>query len=364
MNKLLIVGQTPPPYGGQAVMIDYLVNANFTNLKIYHVRMKFSKGMEDMGKLQLRKAFHLLSIIFKIYYYRLFKQVKTLYYPPSGPNSAVYRDIAILYPTRWLFKKTIFHFHASGLSEHLRKNSKFFLQVFKRCFMKPDLSIHLSPSCPQEGKKLFSKRNVIIPNGMPDEVVGEKDNYRTKTFTILFIGLLEETKGEFDILAATKLLKDKGYEISVNIAGQFKREEFKTKFFNTVVELKIEENVNYLGIIRGEQKNKAFQESDCFCFPSYFHSESFPLVLIEAMEYSLPVIASDWRGIPDMIDDNYNGLLIKPKNPEKIAEKIQYLIENQLIRQELGKNGRTRFLKKYEIKAHLSSMEDAINSIF
>ena len=85
--------------------------------------MAFSRGMKDMGKLQVYKVMHLLNIVIKIYYYRICRQVDILYYPPSGPNSAVYRDMMILFPTRWMFRKTIFHFHASGLSEHLKKKN-------------------------------------------------------------------------------------------------------------------------------------------------------------------------------------------------------------------------------------------------
>ena len=169
MKKILVVGQTPPPYGGQAVMIQHLVEHPFQNVKIYHIRMAFSRGMKDMGKLQFYKVMHLLSIIIKIYYYRICKQVDILYYPPSGPNSAVYRDMMILFPTRWMFKKTIFHFHASGLSEHLKRKSKLFRFIFKRCFFYPDVAIRLSESCPDEGKAIQAKKRIIVPNGLPDE---------------------------------------------------------------------------------------------------------------------------------------------------------------------------------------------------
>lgn len=364
MKKILIVGQTPPPFGGQAVMIDYLLKGNYSSIKLYHVRMGFSRGMNDMGKLQLRKLFHLFSIILKIYYYRIFKRISILYYPPSGPNSAVYRDMAILFTTRFLFKKTIFHFHASGLSTHLGKMKGLIKWGFKKCFFYPDLCIHLSESCPKEGEWIHSKKNCIVPNGVPDIARGKSSTEKNNEIcNILFVGLLEVSKGELDILQAIHILKNDGYKVHLRVAGQFKREEFKSQFFNLIESYHIKDEVTYLGIIQGEEKSNVFKKSDCFCFPSYFHSESFPLVLLEAMQYSLPIIATKWRGIPDMVENKVNGFLIDIKSPEQIAEKIQFLIENPDIRKQIGKNGRKIFNIKYEINAHLKEMGKVLSNI-
>jgi len=363
MKKILIVGQTPPPIGGQAVMIAHLVNADFPNYKIYHVRMCFSREMKDMGKMQIWKIYHLVEIIAKIYYYRILKGVNILYYPPSGPNSAVYRDMAILFPTRWLFKDTIFHFHASGLSTHYNKMGKWMNLVFKVCFFKPTASIHLSESCPKEGEFLLSKRCYIVPNGLPD--IADKPNkiIYAPPLDILFIGLLEESKGEMDLIKAIELLKAEGIDIQLNIAGEFKRIEYKNIFHQYIEEHNLTNEIHYIGIIQGDEKDRAFRSASIFCFPSYFHSESFPLVLIEAMEYGLPIVASKWRGIPDMIKDRYNGLLCETKNPESIADKIRLIYNDSVLREQIAYNARKTFDEKYSLKAHLEAMENVFSTI-
>lgn len=361
MKKILVVGQTPPPFGGQAMMIDYLLTSDYQRLKLYHVRMHFSHEMNDMGKFQFRKILHLLHIIFKIYYYRIFKQVKYLYYPPSGPTSAVFRDIAILLPTRFLFKKTIFHFHASGLSEHLINLKGIKLYAFKKSFYYPDVCIHLSESCPKEGDSIFTKENVIVPNGVPDLKSGISFYPKSEKFNILFIGLLETTKGELDLLKAIHLLKKEGYNVSLTIAGQFKRTKYKTRFFELVKSYSLEKEVIYKGIVQGEEKIKIYQQANCFCFPSYFHSESFPLVLIESMQFSLPIIASRWRGIPDLIEDGVNGFLIDIKSPEQIVDKVKILIDNPALLSSLGKTGRQIYENNYTINEYRKRMEKVFN---
>ncbi len=363
MKKILVVGQTPPPYGGQAVMIQHLVEHQFPNIKIYHIRMAFSRGMKDMGKLQFYKMIHLLSIIFKMYYYRICKQTDVLYYPPSGPNSAVYRDMMILFPTRWMFKKTIFHFHASGLSEHLKRKNKLFQFIFLRCFFYPDVAIRLSESCPDEGKAIQAKKRIIVPNGLPDEAKVKNEQSKKESLNLLFIGLLEESKGELDLCKAIKILKDRGIKCHAKIAGEFKSVEYRQRFFKFVSENDLAENVEYVGIIRGQKKQNAFRDSDVFCFPSYFHSESFPLVLIEAMSYGLPIVATHWRGIVDMIKDGYNGYLVEIKSPEKVADRLQLLLENIDLRKRIGEHSRLEFENKYEMGQHLKMMENIFNNI-
>ena len=59
MKKILVLGQTPPPYGGQAIMIKTFLEGNYSHIKLFHIRMSFSKDMDEMGKVKIRKIFHL-----------------------------------------------------------------------------------------------------------------------------------------------------------------------------------------------------------------------------------------------------------------------------------------------------------------
>ena len=74
MRKIVFVGQTPPPFGGQAIMIEKILQGTYKDVLLYHVRMSFSKEMDEIGKASLSKVFHLFNIIAKIYYFRIFKR--------------------------------------------------------------------------------------------------------------------------------------------------------------------------------------------------------------------------------------------------------------------------------------------------
>ena len=160
MKKILVVGVTPPPYMGQAMMTERLVNAKFDNIKIYHVRMAFSSSMASIGKVELAKFLHMFLIILKSIYYRFRYDVSTLYYMPGGSTFVpVARDIFMLFFLRLVFSKTIFHFRAAGVSEIVEQQPILLKKLAQYAYSSPDLAIHLSSLNPDDGGYFKAKKS-------------------------------------------------------------------------------------------------------------------------------------------------------------------------------------------------------------
>ena len=361
--KVLIVGQTPPPYGGQAMMIKYLVDHKFQQIETYHVRMCFSRGFNERGKFSLYKVIHIFAIILNIWLHRIKYKTNILYYPPSSsPKVAVIRDGIILLFTRFLFKKTIYHFHAAGISEELPKYNKVLQKIIFKIIKSPDVAITSSIYNPKDGEFINAKKNVIIPLGIPDlNTLEERKLYAPhKYITILFMGLLNSTKGEGYVLDAVHLLSEQGYDIHLNIAGRFESSEYETDFNKRIEQYGLVDKVSYRGVVTGEDKKNLFLESDIFCFPSFFNSESFGIVLLEGMMYQMPLIASKWRGIQSVVEENKNGFLVDVKNAQQIAYCIRKFYNNRSLIETMGRESRNIFKQKYEIRNYLNAIENSI----
>lgn len=363
MNKLLIVGQTPPPYGGQAVMIKYMLDNFYHQDDVKHVRMNFSKEFNDRGKISLYKIVHLFIVIFKIWICRFKYNCNTLYYPlSSSPKVAVFRDAIILGLTKFLFKRIIYHFHAAGISEELPTYNLLIRKIIYTIISKPDLTITSSEYNPKDAEFLKAKKSLIIPLGIPDDNVGEKrkEINLNKPLNILFVGLLNSTKGEGYLLDAIYQLKLKGIEVKLRIAGKFESNSYRELFFSKIEEYGLGEYVQYKGIVVGTEKESLFLESDILCFPSFFASESFGIVLLEAMMYQMPIIATRWRGIQSIVEENKNGYLVAVKNSEELTKSIEKFHHDRLLLKQMAINSRIMFKEKYELSTYINSLEKAV----
>ena len=108
------------------------------------------------------------------------------------------------------------------------------------------------------------------------------------------------------------------------------------------VKLGVKKNVKFTGFVEERLKLSYYKAADVFCLPSMMKTECYPLAILEAMACGLPIVASDIGGIPDAVKSGENGLLAPPKDSEALAEAIIYLLENEDIRERMGRNGRER----------------------
>ena len=95
-------------------------------------------------------------------------------------------------------------------------------------------------------------------------------------------------------------------------------------------DLNIESQVKFLGWINGKEKDKAFKEASIFCLPSY--AEGFPMAVLDAWAYGLPVITTPVGGIPDIAKDEDNLLLFNPGNIQQLSTQMGKMIENEKLR--------------------------------
>ncbi|MEM6804289.1 MAG: glycosyltransferase family 4 protein [Bacteroidota bacterium] len=365
-SKILIIGQTPPPYGGQALMTQSLIEADFEKVEKYHVRMNFSKHADSIGKFSFHKIIHTLEILWEAIRMRRVKNASTLYYMPVGNAMVPFmRDLMVLSLLRFFFKKTIFHFHAAGISLYVDSLPGFVKRLGLYIYRKPDLAIQNSSLNPPDGSYFQAKEVRIIPNGIVDQAGPYLpfDRKSKDKVHILFVGLIKISKGVLDMLKAAKRLKGEGLRFQMSFVGKFYSEETEAELKNFVQENELGSYVDFPGVKVGNEKWQYFLQADLFCFPSFFESESFGNVILEAMMFGLPVIGSNWRGIPSIIREGETGFIVPPKTPEVLAEKLALLIKDYDLRKRMGVAGRQSYLENYQLSTYLEQIENSLASI-
>ncbi|HEX2099535.1 MAG TPA: hypothetical protein VHF69_02660, partial [Candidatus Synoicihabitans sp.] len=122
-----------------------ILESRFPDILLRHVPMRFSAEVNEIGRFKWRKLVELARVVLLIVWERLRWRPDVLFYPPAGGNAIpIARDIAILILTRWMFRFTVFHFHARGLAEAYRHAPAWVRPLFRFAYFGADLAIRPS----------------------------------------------------------------------------------------------------------------------------------------------------------------------------------------------------------------------------
>lgn len=347
-------------------MIEALLQARYERIRLYHVRLAFSDDMESVGKASLKKVWILFTTILRIWVARLRHRTPVLYYPPAGPNKVpVLRDMVLLVSVRWLFKRTVFHFHAGGVSG-FAPHLPFALRPLFRCaYNKPALALRTAEQNPDDGALLGAGMSVVVPNGIVDMrgSVPERMAGPGEPVVILFTGVLIPGKGVRVLLDAFHRLIASGAEARLELMGKWGDALFRAECEGYVRDRGLQAHVAFLGVKKDLEKAAHFAACDIFCFPSHFEAESFGLVLVEAMQFAKPVVATQWRGIPSVVQDGVNGFLVPVEDATTVTERLGRLIADPELRQRMGREGRRIFEQHFTLERFHRNMENALAAV-
>lgn len=362
--RVLVVGQTPPPWHGQAILIDRLLSNSYHGVRLFHVPMRFSQEIADIGRPRPRKVIELARVLFRIYRGRFALKPHVLYYPPAGPDAVpVIRDVILLLATRWLFPHIVFDFHAGGLSELLERAPRWVRPLTRAAYFRPDLAIQVPGVDPDDGAYIRAKQIAVVPRGIPDAFSDFGPNRdrsnRGGPVQLLFVGSLRESKGVLVLLEACAQLVSDGYPIRLRLVGSFVTPEFRTAVEMAIASHGLTSHVEIAGRLTGREKWLAYANADVFCFPSFYESETFGIALLEAMQFELPVVAAEWRGVSIVIEDGNNGFLAPPRDHAAFASHLAKLVDQPDLRRRMGEAGRQMYLDRYTEEKWLLRMEEA-----
>lgn len=170
-----------------------------------------------------------------------------------------------------------------------------------------------------------------------------------KQFNILFLSNMMKEKGIWTLLEACKILKEREYRFECHFVGKWS-DVNEEVFAAYVDENGLGENVYAHGPQYGEDKEIFWNSADLFVFPTFYHNECFPLVLLEAMQHSIACISTNEGGIPEIIDEQVTGYLVEKQNTIALADKMAYLIEHRAQCQSMGCKGREKLEREFSLQ--------------
>lgn len=358
---IVAVGQVPPPVHGQAMIIREIVSADYDRITVRHVPMEFSRTLDEVGVASSRKILRLFSMVGRILWCRFRHRADVLYYPPAGPNVVpVLRDVAILLSTRWAFRRTVFHFHAGGLGEIRSRIPRVVRPLFALAYDKPDLTIRPSEFSPDDGAAIKTKRDEILPLAVPggDLVTTSPPlRQRTQPPKVLFAGTLRESKGVLVLLDALGELRSRNIDFRCDMLGAYDATDISSQVADRIEKLELTDRVELLGVRTGADFYDTFRAATVFCFPTFYESENFPLVLLEAMSAGLPIVATRWRGAASIVRHGETGYLVETHDAVAVADALERILTDPAAAEKMSDAAREVFAREYTMPSFISRLE-------
>ncbi len=232
--------------------------------------------------------------------------------------AAVERKIPFVFFTKLFGKKLILHLHFPDPKTTIYNNSK--SSRYKWCINKADKVIVLSNTWKQLIEKEWNVKNlIVIYNPCPQIIPTPEYKYNHNQPYILYAGNLIERKGYKDLLNAFALVHDSMPEWKIVFAGNGEIDQAQY----LVNKLGLCHSVIFTGWITNEKKDKIFREATAYCLPSY--AEGFPMGVLDAWAYNLPVITTPVGGLPDIISNYNNALVFKQGDIKELANCLKAL---------------------------------------
>lgn len=312
-RKILIIATSHKTRGG----VTSVVKAHQQGKHWEEFKCQWIETHIDRGGLQ--KMAYLIKGFLK--YMLVVPSADLVHIHASEPVSAI-RKAPFMFLSKLLGKKTILHFHAFSPETTIRSK---FRWVYDYLFSTADRVIVLSNYWQSELESAFKLGNKVVvlynPCAEPDltQVYNRQKH-------ILYAGTVNQRKGYADLIKAFSLIANQFSDWKIIFAGNGEIEEGVL----LAKELDIASQTVFLGWVNGDAKSKAFQEASIFCLPSY--AEGFPMAVLDAWAYGLPVVTTPVGGLPDILEDGVNCLSFVPGDIEALAARLKIMIEDDDLR--------------------------------
>lgn len=321
--KIVAMVQLPPPMHGAARMNQHAIEALSKQFDLHVLEMNFTRCLDDLEKPSLRKL--MLAFWLMLRLVGALPRAKAFYICFAPTGGAYIRDSVYVLIAKLFRVPAVLHLHGRGLPA--MRQSKLALAFQKAVFANQSV-ILLGDSLRSEISGLACHAT-IIPNCLDRASFADpprSDWQPSEPIKLLWLSNLFRAKGIETLIAACKILRERGLDFELTIAGA-EGDLSETQLNDLLERHGIMDVTNYIGSVNGKGKANAFSNADLFVFPSHYANEAQPLVVLEAMAAGLPVITSDIATLPEFVRDGQTGFLCPPQSPAALADTIIRAIE-------------------------------------
>lgn len=369
-QKILFIMHMPPPVHGASMVGQYLHDSELINSSFdcHYVNLAVATRLEDVGKGGWHKAKGVLKKLMDVR--KAVKSVKPdlVYITPNSAGIPFYKDFITIMMLKMMGQKVVMHFHNKGVET--RQGKWLDNWLYKRYFKDVKL-ILLADALYEDVKKYVKREDVFVCSNAIPAISNANQVTENSVHVphILWLTNIMKTKGIMEYLSALKILKDKGVKFQADFVGGLTKEMSGDEFDSALSMLGLNGCCTYYGPKYGDDKYSFFSQADVFVLPSY--TEAFPVSILEAMQFALPVVASNVGGVSAEVEEGVSGFLLGGKQPImlntfrpdvcEIADKLQVLLTDTDLRHKMGSAGREKYEREFTLEVFEKRIVEILN---
>jgi len=372
MRPIVLVGPLPPPFVGQSIAFQMLVDGARKHYLPYAVVDLSGEGKSHGGTASWARALEYIKILFD-YFRKSILGKKTIYVTIAQSRHGFFRDFVIIWFAYLKGHRIVCHLKGGNYDNFYEEQPKWMRWVIRKTLLRTDSLLVLGERLRDmyDFEPRLKDKICVVSNGLPF-VLNKATEPKTlpvdesKPIRLLYLSNLIESKGYLDLLEAVRILvKEHKMPVECHFCGLFlanKPDDVLVRdavhgqklFEDFVTTNNLEKNVTCCGVVSGEEKNRELREAHFFVLPTNYNNEGQPVSIIEAMAFGNVVVSTDYRAIPDMVVHEKTGFFVPYGQPNAIARVVAETTVNPEMYSKMSKAALEHFQKHFTREAHLS----------
>lgn len=352
--RILISGHLPPPAGGVATYYQSLLSSSLPQ----KVDLSFVQSSSQKRELSITGKFSLSNATSAIgdcgrFTMAVIKNRPQLTHIATAFGLSFVKHSVCVTIARLLGSRVLLHPHC-GFSALYTSQPRWWQWYFRQIIRFTNGVITLSHEWDQlkavvPGCTVYFLPNAIDLSAYRDTALGRKVGpMNPEHLKVLYLGYLGKDKGSFDLVEAAKGTASRNVPIIFDLFGD-DLEKGDVELLKKQID---QDGLRNIVIVHpfanGSQKVDAYRSADIFVYPSYH--EGMPIAVIEAMACGLPIIATRVGGLPDLVSDGINGMLVDAGRPDQLVAALEYLSTNSELRSSMQRKSAQIAFENYEIE--------------
>jgi len=346
--KLLLAGPLPPPYSGQEKITEIILNSKIAKyFELVHVdSSNKQQGNQDRGTLKLVNIFGTLKVSWQLFNKLSRNEIQVASIPLSANRLGFVKYMFMILPCLLFKTQVISVMGGSHFNKFFRSQPKIFQFFINSTIRHIDCIIVRGNNQKEQFSGIYhgELETVYCPSVSPIAQRKEVNLSDKKQINILFLSIVSQAKGAFDLIKAIPQLLKANNRLFFHFVGDKTTKERNITYIKSynfdaqdfIVKNNIQNKVKFYGCIKSKNKEDMFKKADIFVFPSY--SEGFPFAVIEAMEHRLPVISTRVGALPEVFKHEKEIYFIPKNSPQKIKDAVLELINNPKLVKKMTEN--------------------------